>query len=883
MGDAVRMKIRGVYSLPNEFSEVPEGALRTGRNIVLNRDSVAETRRGLASYNTALAATVDQFTSYQDTLVVHHGTALERDTLPTYTPYSGTFEALSGFRVRFAQANKNLYLTTAAGVKKLDAIAGTWQSAGTPRPLDTLSVLSGATGFLPDDSAVAYRSTLHYDDANRNRIVSAPSQRLVVGNAAGGSRDVDLTIYLPDGLTTSHFLRTFRSPETGSVITEPNDEVQLVSEIQLTSQHISDGFVTFTDSLPSVLRGASLYTNPSQETIAFQNDLPPLAADIAEFAGHLLYANVRSKHRLATSLVGVGPGALYAFATTGDITNASAIVTNIPSTTDVQVGMRAKGTGIPAAARVLTIDGPTQVTLTHAATATTVGVAITFGSTVTLAGQTYFAHTSTVPANQEFLITSGGTPAENIEETALAFTFTVNQNPSNTLIYAFYTSGFEDVPGAIDFEERGIGGSTFTFSSSSGSAWSPDNTTALSSDNDAAENGVLVSKFQQPEAVPVGFRLFAGTSPIKRIIALRDVAYIFSDRIYQLTGTSLQNFSISLFDTTTRLLAPETAVAFNDQVFFFGDQGVAALSENGVRIVSRPIEDDLQRVSSSLFPEFPTIAFAVPYESSRTLLVAVPDSSSDTSPSKIWAYNAFTDAWVTWTIPCSAGLVNPADDKLYLASPDLLTLRRERKTFTADDYADEELEVEITAYTSGTTTLTLASTTGLEEGWAIRQDASESVIVEVVDSTTVTIEDSSESWSAGAATAYEPIDTELQWLPFSAGHPGVLKHWQDIVFIFRNPNARAFTVGFGTDFRPSMLEYEIFTDDLLGSWGAFEWGDAPWGDAERFEQALRTLVPRERSRSHWLNISVSLSVAFANFQLSGYTMCFEPMSSRFTP
>ena len=63
--------------------------------------------------------------------------------------------------------------------------------------------------------------------------------------------------------------------------------------------------------------------------------------------------------------------------TTGDTTNASAVVTSIPTTTGLYVGQAVSGTGIPAATRILTIDSATQVTLTLAATATGTGVTLT--------------------------------------------------------------------------------------------------------------------------------------------------------------------------------------------------------------------------------------------------------------------------------------------------------------------------------------------------------------------------------------------------------------------------------------------------------------------------------------------------------------------------
>ena len=57
---------------------------------------------------------------------------------------------------------------------------------------------------------------------------------------------------------------------------------------------------------------------------------------------------------------------------------AASPVVAVPTTAQLWAGMVVTGTGIPADTRILSIDSPTQVTLTHAATAAGTGVALTF-------------------------------------------------------------------------------------------------------------------------------------------------------------------------------------------------------------------------------------------------------------------------------------------------------------------------------------------------------------------------------------------------------------------------------------------------------------------------------------------------------------------------
>lgn len=71
----------------------------------------------------------------------------------------------------------------------------------------------------------------------------------------------------------------------------------------------------------------------------------------------------------------------FALATTGNVTSGNLAIPGLGSTTGVAAGDIATGTGIPANARVATVDSGAQVTLASgfAPTATTAGTAITFG------------------------------------------------------------------------------------------------------------------------------------------------------------------------------------------------------------------------------------------------------------------------------------------------------------------------------------------------------------------------------------------------------------------------------------------------------------------------------------------------------------------------
>lgn len=64
--------------------------------------------------------------------------------------------------------------------------------------------------------------------------------------------------------------------------------------------------------------------------------------------------------------------------TTGNTTNGSKVITNIPSTSGYAVGGAVSGSGIPTGSRIMSIDSGTQVTIDNDQSATATGVALKF-------------------------------------------------------------------------------------------------------------------------------------------------------------------------------------------------------------------------------------------------------------------------------------------------------------------------------------------------------------------------------------------------------------------------------------------------------------------------------------------------------------------------
>lgn len=889
MAQEQQLRIKGIYLNPNAFSEVPQGALAVADNLVIDKESIAESRRGQSFYGSALSVGSNQINklyNFRNQLLVHYDNKLAYDSnnAGTWVAYSGTYSPPSGYKIRGLESNRNFYYTTNSGIKKIDAVAGTPTVTGAPKGLDGYGTVTGASGFMSNNVQVAYRVVWGYEDANKNLILGAPSQRIVVANTAGGTRNVQLTFTIPSDITTNWFYQIYRSGESAGATSEPNDELQLVIEQNPTSGEITAKEVVITDNTPDDLKGAFLYTSPSQEGIALSNDQPPLAVDIDVYKNHVFFGNTKTKQKLRLNLIAVDLPSFgfYIDATVGT-TNASPILTSIASTTNLRVGMRVVGSGIPTTARILTIDSATQVTMNVNATATAT-VSVEFQDRISVGGQDYFGGLATNQPTNTFQVYTAGTPAENIADTALELIEVVNKNTANTTVYAYYISGFQDLPGQILFEERSIGGSTFSATSTYGDSFSPNlpvSGTSIISDNDEKLHRIYFSKPNQPEAVP-GLQFFdvgSADSPITRIVALRDSLFIFkADGVFRLTGEDRTSFQISLYDNTAQLLAPESAVAFNNQVYMFSDQGVVSVSDNGVAVISRPIENTLLELSSSDYTNFATATFAVGYESNRQYMLFTVTEVGDTFATQAFIFNSFTNTWTRWVMDRCCGIVSKRDNKLYMGHPTNDFVYKERKAFNLTDYADEQYSVTITSHLDYE--IVVNSATNAVVGRTIKQGLKEAVILEV-NGTTLTV-DKILGWTdAATADIYKPIDTKIQWLPADTDNPGYLKQFREITMIFRDAAFNSIDVEFSGNFSQDTTIVEQIRPKADGAWGAFKWGSVKWGGGVGGAQPIRTLVPIEKQRGSWLNVAILGSQAFTTFAVAGISIIYNTMDTRF--
>jgi hypothetical protein len=909
---ALTLPLKGLFLNSSELL-APEGSLSVADNVVIDRDNVATPRRGfdrLASGFSDASYRANKLFVYQNKLLSHYSTnLLAYYSSGTWTALSGTYAApangdtdssYSTIKVRTAQSNKNLYYTTAAGVYKLDAYNGTPKLAGAYKGLDIQASALNSTNWLLTLNYTAYRVVWGYKDANNNLVLGAVSQREVFQNTTAGTRAVSLRVSIPAGVTTAWFVQVYRA-KSGTI--EPNDEMGLVYEANPTSGEISAKYMDISDIVPDDLRGATLYTSATQEGLAATNEQPPLAKDIAVYKDHLFYANVASKHRYFLTLLSVGgsrglaandtvtiggiayTAKIYEDSTAGYFRIASGSFTFVDA--DVNTG-----TEVITKANHGLVDG-TPVTLTTTgtlpgglATSTTYYVTGTVANTsfqlsATLGGAAI--NITSAAGGGTHTVTFTGSASQNIHDTAVSLCRVINRYASST-VYAYYVSGPDDLPGQILLEARSLGTSSFANVSSNITCWSPTlptSGTTESSTNDSYKNGLFFAKPGQPEAVPLSNFFFAGSqdAEILRILPLRDSLFILKqDGIYRLSGQDASSFRVDLFDSTTRLIAPESAVVLNNQVWALTDQGVVSITEGGVQVRSRAIESSLTALQGLSLDKLRNLTFGVSYETDRKYILWTIQASGDTAPTQAYVFNLFTNAWTRWDLTKTCGLVSPTDDKLYLGDAASHFVNQERKTFNYTDQVDYGFTAAISAVS--TTTLTINNTDQIDAGDVIYQSSTVFATVASVDTAagTVTV-DFDPTFSAGSATVYKAISTAIAWVPTTLGNPGVRKQIREIGLLFKSDFTGTGSVLFSSD-ESVAQETETITGTSIGLWGLFSWGSVPWGGNNN-RRPYRVMVPRNKQRCTQLTIEFRHSVGYASYQLNGLSVVGEFNSERF--
>ena len=823
-------KCLGLVTQYNPLTVAP-GALRLANNCMIRREHIIEDRRGHRVHGSLLSNVVQLF-NYDGKVIAHRGTALAVDDgNGTFTDYAGSYDAPPGARMRGTEAFSNLYVTTSAGVKVFSNTTGTaGRLAGAPRALDPSYALSGAAGFLGMTKQCAYRALFVRNDASKNTVVGYPSQRLWVINTAGGDRNVDITSFLPTEALAGDVLQVYRTAQVaGTSDDESGDEMGLVYQYELTAADILAGFVTFTDSVVDDLRGATIYTAPSQEGIVQANDRPPLCKDIALYKSNFMfYANCSTKQRLTVTLVGAGSLTGKTIKLAGVTLNfgASEIISGVgaPQVKVSSTGVAAKDIDETARSLVRVINryvGNTQV----------------------------YAYYLTGPADLpgQILLEEKGVGAA-------AFTL---QASDLTISSMFYPAP----PVA------------------------PQTSSKSTSSNSVQKNAVYFSKYQQGEASPPLNYLLIGPSnkEILRIVALRDSAIVVKEEgVYRITGETPQSFTVTLVDNTVYCKAADSVVVLANQVLMLSNQGIVSVSETGVQVISREIEPGLTPLlTNENLADYTT---GMAYESERAYFISTITNVLDTVPNQTLVYNIFTRTWVKHTYAFAAAIVEPKSDKMFFAKPQVSDVFVERKSFMDDDYADPELQCTIVAVNGNSVDFEV--TAGAPDvGYVIEQNGTALNIVSFQTLGTVyravMSGETPSAWAPGAAMLFPNVGMEIEYHGWTGqGNPDLMKQVSAVAvltddLLFTN-SVSSLDASFRTNFDEE-TEYVTITQPRAG-WGQ-AWGSSPWGGGGD-SLGYPTWVPMNKHYCTRLNVGVRHRNAREKISIAGFAFSFSVAGER---
>lgn len=793
-----------------------------------------EDRRGYLSYLT-LANPITQTFVYQNKVVAHNGSSLTYDNGGSPANYSGSYSAPTGFKMRSLEAFQNCYITTDQGVQVLTDTAGTAaRKAGAPRSLDPSYALNAsASGFLTNGNQCAYRCVIQRTDVNQNVIFGYPSTRLVAYNTAGTAKNIDLTLYLAAEVTVNDVIQIYRTAQvTGTTSDIAGDEMALVYQYSPTATDITNGYITFTDSITDALRGATLYTSPSQEGIIGASDRPPLSKDVALYKNdYVLYANTSTKQRLFITLVGTA-------GLTGKTVKIAGVTYNFGASEIVT------GAGSPQA-----IVGATGVAAAD--------IDVTARSLVRIINR-YSGNTSVYAY---YLSGPADLPGQiMLEERGIgASAFSVQV--SDTTI-----SGMFFPPPPV----------------------SPATKSQSTSSNQVQKNGLYYSKAKQPEAVPALNYLPVGAAnkSILRICALRESLIVIKEEgVYRLTGDTPQSFSVTPLDLTVYCKAADSVVVLANTVIMLSNQGVVQISDTGVQVISHEIEPNIRPLLS--MPSLSTYTTGGSYESDHQFFLSTITTNTDTAQNQTYVYNIFTRTWVRWTFGMNSAVVEPGADKLYFSKPGGLIVYKERKDFADTDYCDPESSVTINSIAGKKVAITASATP--QVGWVLSQSSTDLAIVAVaptgVNSYTLTLQGAPPpSWATGAATLYPNVGMEVVWSTWTAGQQGaaMLKQVSEFAILSDNipgnNSATALVATFASNFDEN--REEILIGIPGGGWGA-SWGAIPWGGSGD-GYGYRTWVPRGKQMCRSMNPGVKHVNAREKLSVAGCAFLFDTLSERIT-
>lgn len=270
---SVTLQAAGLNYSPNLLS-LPPGSLVQADDVIIKRDNVIESRRGFREYVTQLGTSSDfpkQLMEYKNRILVHFSNKIAFDTgevdedgKAIFQNFTGTYlEPQTGTKIKWVEAvNKNFYFTSSIGVQKISASSNTQFNdgtveigpAGAVKALDLTAILKivqgQISGFLPPDTAVAYRALWGYKDNNKNLVLGDPSERVELYNFLSDIISLDLNAFAvildvlnqsTSMITDGNYAQSYYSPVNPDISSLKNNLINLAIQLDADIKFVDQG------------------------------------------------------------------------------------------------------------------------------------------------------------------------------------------------------------------------------------------------------------------------------------------------------------------------------------------------------------------------------------------------------------------------------------------------------------------------------------------------------------------------------------------------------------------------------------------------------------------------------------------------------------------
>ena len=579
----------GLVTAPGVFAR-GKGSCSELYNVSMGQPGVISTRLGFGKSVGKLGGpiyTLRTDNGLGDSVLAHFGSTTE----PTYLrfgDFSGTPGTLfridddSGAedltkwtdvsnRIKMATA-LNRYITTDVGVLRIEEFnqSKAVRFAGMPRgmPADlanndpaVYSVLNvsgtAALNILASGYARNYRFTWHRYDENDVLLSGPPTSRTLIHNATGTSgftaaaSYVKLRVQVPKEWGCNAIVFNTTSATTGDYFvrvwatrtynlsggTPGGDEMFLVKEVEIGGTAVTAGYIVVDDTTPDafLVTAPPLNTN-SQNVPQGEESLRPGVDNADEPAPFLAWDVAYHQDVMWYSC---------AF-----------------SRSRVRVSLQ---TYIPNA---------TTVTITGGL------------------GNQVFTAENAIPVSgaDAFYVPVLTTLNLSIDRQASNLANVINRRFTETGVWCYHESSPFTEPGVLIFEcpDTAYGTPLVVFS---------DTTIIRKEQIDVGANNALrYSKPGRPDACPEYKLFFVGSKQnvIRRLFPYRERLLVFTDEgIFQVTGRTQEDFSVSPFDLSHRILGNESVALADDRVYAHCYSGIVEIDDGGVQVISQPIENIL--------------------------------------------------------------------------------------------------------------------------------------------------------------------------------------------------------------------------------------------------------------------------------------------------